>query len=216
MNRRRDAGRSGGILDQLHAVLEAEGGTLAEAIRRPVSDPRPAEVFGPLVAAGRRTATDPTSYALLVESILEGYLVHHAAGRVVQHPDPDLRLLAGDYLYAYGLVRLASIGDLDAVDELADLISLCAQAHATANEDGTSAPWALTGGLWASAVMAVAEGSWPALREAKRVLRAGDGEVIKKVLHVARDRARECGLEPQLEQALIAFQQTVEGSVPAS
>ena len=44
--------------------------------------------------------------------------------------DDDLRLLAGDALYALGLSRLAQTGDLDAVAELADLISDCARAHA--------------------------------------------------------------------------------------
>ncbi len=44
--------------------------------------------------------------------------------------DPDLALLAGDRLYALGLERLAALGDLDAVAELADVIALCAQAHA--------------------------------------------------------------------------------------
>ena len=32
--------------------------------------------------------------------------------------EPDLRLLAGDALYALGLARLAERGDLDAVAEL--------------------------------------------------------------------------------------------------
>ena len=40
--------------------------------------------------------------------------------------DADLRLLAGDALYALGLSRLAEAGDLEAVAELADLISLSA------------------------------------------------------------------------------------------
>ena len=43
--------------------------------------------------------------------------------------DEDLRLLAGDTLYAIGLARLAEAGDLDAVAALADLISACAQAE---------------------------------------------------------------------------------------
>ena len=68
--------------------------------------------------------------ALLVEAIREGYLLHYAAGRVVRPEDPDLSLLAGDRLYALGLARLAELGDLEAVGELADVISLAAQAHA--------------------------------------------------------------------------------------
>ena len=43
--------------------------------------------------------------------------------------DPDLALLAGDYLYALGLERLAALGDLEAIRELSDLISLSAQLH---------------------------------------------------------------------------------------
>ena len=121
----------GGILAELRSLLEAEGGPLAEALAEEGT-----EVFAPLVAGGRRTSTDPRGYALVVESILEGYLLHYGRGRIVDDPDPDLRLLAGDHLYAFGLVRLASIGDLEAVDELADLISLCAQVHATAGLDG--------------------------------------------------------------------------------
>ena len=44
--------------------------------------------------------------------------------------DADLALLAGDYLYARGLERLAALGDLEAIRELSDLISLSAQLHA--------------------------------------------------------------------------------------
>jgi hypothetical protein len=43
--------------------------------------------------------------------------------------DDDLRLLAGDALYAVGLSRLAETGDLEAVAELSDLISRSARAQ---------------------------------------------------------------------------------------
>ncbi len=49
---------------------------------------------------------------------------------MVDGADDDLALLAGDYLYARGLERLAALGDLEAVRELSDLISLVAQLHA--------------------------------------------------------------------------------------
>ena len=54
--------------------------------------------------------------------------------------DDDLRLLAGDALYALGLARLAEAGDLEAVAELSDLISLTAQAQAEGRPSGR--------GLW--------------------------------------------------------------------
>ena len=55
--------------------------------------------------------------------------LHYAVGRVIDGADADLALLAGDYLYALGLGRLAALGDLEAVRELSDLISLAAQVH---------------------------------------------------------------------------------------
>jgi hypothetical protein len=207
-----------GVLQELHSLLEAEGGPLAGALRPVASngvpdpaglDPVGSEVFAPLVSGGPRASRDPRGYALVVESILEGYLLHYARGRIVDDPDPDLRLLAGDHLYAFGLVRLADIGDLEAVDELSDLISLCARVHATAGGNSQS-PWQLTAALWATAVLAVAAGSWPAQRDAKLIAREEGPQVIEKVLDAANDRAHELGLESGLKHALIAFERTVE------
>ncbi len=66
----------------------------------------------------------------MLEAVYEGYLMHYGEPRAFAGMDDDLRLLAGDALYALGLARLAERGDLEAVAELADLISLCARAHA--------------------------------------------------------------------------------------
>ena len=55
--------------------------------------------------------------------------------------DPDLALLAGDRLYALGLARLAELGDLEAVDVLAGVISRAAQAHAEGDPDAARAAW---------------------------------------------------------------------------
>lgn len=68
-------------------------------------------------------------HALVVEAIYEGYLLHYGVPRLLAGHDADLALLAGDYLYALGLDRLASLGDTAAVKVLADLISQCAQLH---------------------------------------------------------------------------------------
>ena len=73
---------------------------------------------------------------------------------MVRPPDPDLALLAGDRLYALGLARLAQLGDLDAV-ELADVISLAAQAHAEGR--GSDAP-----AIWEAGAAAVGHGRPPA------------------------------------------------------
>ncbi len=66
----------------------------------------------------------------MLEAVYEGYLMHYGTPRAFEGMDPDLRLLAGDALYALGLSRLAARGDLEAVAELSDLISLTARAHA--------------------------------------------------------------------------------------
>jgi len=195
-----------GTLGELHSLLESEGGLLAAALQKTGSR----EVFAPLVTTGPRTSADPTGYAVVVESILEGYLLHYGRGRIVDDPDPDLRLLAGDHLYAFGLVRLARIGDLEAIDELSDLITFCAQAHATAPNARIESPWRLTQVFWANAVLAVAAGPSREQRDAKECARGGDPAVIEKVLDAARDRASELGLASRLEHALIAFQRTVE------
>ena len=118
-------------LGQLADELRAEGGLLAEIVR---GDDGP-QTHGEAVAERGET------YPLLVEAIREGYLQHYACGRVVQPEDPDLALLAGDRLYALGLERLAALGDLDAVAELADVIALCAQAHAEGDPARADAVW---------------------------------------------------------------------------
>jgi hypothetical protein len=73
--------------------------------------------------------SDPVR-SFVFEAVYEGYLLHYGTPRVYAGMDPDLRLLAGDALYALGLSRLAEAGDLEAVAELSDLISLAAAAHA--------------------------------------------------------------------------------------
>jgi len=106
-----------------------------------VVDPTEVPVFGPLAAAGPRAAAAPTEYALVVEAVREGYLLHYGKPRLLVGHDPDLALLAGDYLYALGIERLAALGDTQAVHQLADLISTCAQLHTEGREDDVPAAW---------------------------------------------------------------------------
>jgi hypothetical protein len=75
------------------------------------------------------TVTDPDR-GFTLEAVYEGYLLHYATPRLFSVMDPDLRLLAGDALYALGLSRVADKGDLEAVSELANLISAAARTHA--------------------------------------------------------------------------------------
>jgi hypothetical protein len=79
-------------------------------------------------------------FALGLETIYEGYLCHYGTARLFAPPDRELALLLGDYLYAHGLVRIAATGSVEAVAELAELISLCARLRAE-GEDGDGEAW---------------------------------------------------------------------------
>jgi hypothetical protein len=82
--------------------------------------------------------------AFVLEAIYEGYLLHYETPRAFRGMDSDLRLLAGDSLYALGLERLAATGDIDAVRELSDLISLCAFVQAERRPELAEELWRAT------------------------------------------------------------------------
>jgi hypothetical protein len=83
-------------------------------------------------------------HAFVLEAVYEGFLLHYGEPRAFAGMDSDLRLLAGDALYALGLERLAQAGDLDAVAELSDLISLCSRAAAEQRGELVEPLWAAT------------------------------------------------------------------------
>jgi hypothetical protein len=109
---------------------------LAEQLREertPISDH---------VADAPATSTDlPDEHAYVFEAVREGYLLHYGNSRLLAGHDDDLALLAGDYLYALGIERLAALGDTAAVKILADLISSSAQLHAEGREAELPALW---------------------------------------------------------------------------
>ncbi len=114
--------------------------TLADQLRAedtPISphviEPAEPSELGELAGGGE--------YALVVEAVREGYLLHYAEPRLLAGHDPDLALLAGDYLYALGLDRLATLGDTRAVTILSDLISECARRHAEGDPKGIPDLW---------------------------------------------------------------------------
>ncbi len=152
---------------RLARAIREEGGLLGDA----VPDLR-AETheYGPGLVqesvAGPRTAARAHDYELALEAIREGYRLHFASAAVVRTTDPDLALLGGDRLYAMGLAKLAELGDLDAIAELADVIALCAQAHAEGDRDRAEA-------AWEAGARAVGHGAAPGHAEAKATARAG-------------------------------------------
>jgi hypothetical protein len=82
-------------------------------------------------------------YALGIETIYEGYLLHYGRPRLFAPEDGDTALLLGDYLYAHGLVRIEEGGSVEAVNDLAELIALCAYLRAE-DIQGDGAVWAAT------------------------------------------------------------------------
>jgi len=85
-------------------------------------------------------------YALGLETIYEGYLVHYGRPRLFAPGDDDTALLLGDYLYAHGVARISALHEVAAVADLADLISLCSQLRAE-EAAGDGALWAATAAL---------------------------------------------------------------------
>ena len=151
-------------LERLRAVVEAEGEPIASALR---ASPEGPSGPGRLAASGPRAAGDPDGYELLVEAIYEGYLLHYERSRLLDSADPNLALLAGDRLYALGLERLVALGDVEAVRELADMISLCALLHARGQGESC-------GRLWFAGARAVGFGASAEYAAVKALLRVGD------------------------------------------
>jgi hypothetical protein len=85
-------------------------------------------------------------YALGLETIYEGYLVHYGRPRLFAPGDDDTALLLGDYLYAHGVARISALHEIAAVADLSELISLCSQLRAE-DADGDGQLWAATAAL---------------------------------------------------------------------
>jgi hypothetical protein len=166
----------------LRAALRLRGGALADLSDPPASD-RPHEPGPPQLAArGPRTAGREAEYELLLEMILEGSRLHYGQPRVVRAEDQDLALLLGDQLYALGLSRLAALGDLEAIAELADVISLVAQAHAASDS-------ALAGAVWEAGAVAIGWGGSEAHQAAKELARAEDQGAVAALRAIAATRS---------------------------
>jgi hypothetical protein len=165
----------------LREALREHGGALAHAAEPSGSGHLEGEPGPPqLAAAGPRAADREAEYELLLEMILEGSHLHYGPQRLVRTDDPDLALLLGDQLYAMGLSRLAALGDLEAVDELADVISLVAQAHAASDRE-------LADAVWEAGAAAIGWGRSGDHAAAKAQARSGDSGAIEALRAAAVD-----------------------------
>ena len=126
-------------MSALHEIVEAADRSIAE---HAVADPGTGRFE-------REIADEDRGFVL--EAVHEGFLMHYREPRAFEAMDADLRLLAGDALYALGLARLAAAGDMEGVAELSDLISLCAWAEAEGDPE-------LVEELWEASLEALARG----------------------------------------------------------
>ncbi len=137
-------------------MLAGEPGFAAELVW-PAAEPLLAPLVSPPLSADEAEGLD---------LILEGFLLHHGRPRHLAPSEPGREVLAGDYCYATGLVRIAAAGDLFVVEALADLIALGAGLVAAGEREGLEP-------LWRATTLAIARRRGPAEAEtAHRFLEA--------------------------------------------
>jgi hypothetical protein len=164
---------------------------LQPALAGELIDPAPPPLLAPLVAPPLTPAQ-----AAGLDLILEGFLLHHGRPRHLAPADRGREVLAGDYCYAHGLVRIAEAGDLFVIEALADLIALGAGLVAC-GERAALAP------LWLATAAAIAARRGPREAEvaerllaAKRALRRGGD--LAGLEGLAAALPRPAGLEEAL------------------
>jgi hypothetical protein len=172
-------------LPRLRALLDEQGGLLASLLADGEQANRITDADGPpqVAAAGPRATGRAGEYELLLEAIYEGYLLHYGVPRLLRPSEADLGLLAGDQLYAIGLARLVALGDLPAVAELADVITLTALAHGDGRAD-------LAAAIWSAGARAVGWGPSTPHNRAKALARAGEPGALEAMRAAAEDPAQ--------------------------
>jgi hypothetical protein len=163
------------VWETIAVEAERESRLWAEALR-PADAREQDPVFSPL---------GEEQFALGLETIYEGYLLHYGRPRLFAPIDKDTALLLGDYLYAHGVVRIEAVGSVEAVADLAELIALCSQLRADA-APGDGAAWAASAALLGSGKLAAARA---ALRD------GGDAEPL---LTLASETAGSAAVEDAL------------------
>jgi hypothetical protein len=169
---------------RLRAAVRDSGTPLASSLgEEPDAVPPGGEGAGDeralLASSGPRVAGNRDDVEIAVAAVDEGYRLHYANPRALRIEDPDLALLAGDRMYALGLARLAAIGDMTAIAELADVIALGAQAHAGGDED-------LADAAWQAGTAAIACGPSALTDAAKALARTGDPGAVRALREAAQ------------------------------
>ena len=178
------------VVERLRAAVRASGTPLISSLGAPEAaahappskrgeDAGDAREHALVAASGPRAAGRRDDIEIAVAAVDEGYRLHYATPRALRIDDDDLRLLAGDRLYALGLARLAAIGDMTAIAELADVIALSAQAQAAGDA-------ALADAAWRAGTTAIGWGASTRAADAKQRARAGEPGAADALLEAAR------------------------------
>ena len=158
--RGRDRGDGGGARMTSPRLTSASGrrSRTRRAARARSGRPR----FGPTESATSARLLDarPRPLRARAESIYEGYLLHYGRPRLFAPADSDTAILLGDYLYAHGLVRVASHGEVGVGGPRRARLAVRA-ARAEERDDGAA---------WAGTVSLLGNGR-PAPRDRRAALR---------------------------------------------
>ena len=128
------------------ALVEAAAPFPLEPVRPDSGDLRQAALYGALTGDMSGDA-----YALALEFVYEGYLLHYRQSRVAVAGAPlETRLLAGDHFDARGLHEVARRGDVDAAELLTRLMSACSWLRS----EGLPSAW--DDDLWTLTVAGIA------------------------------------------------------------
>jgi hypothetical protein len=184
---RRDFGPDDAIR-QLAARAAEEGPPL---LVRADPDSKPA--FGLLASAGPRTSGRSAAYAFVVEAVREGYLCHYEAPRVLEKPDPDLALLAGDLFYAIGIRALAELDDEQSVGLLSDLIVAAAELRSDGRREAAEI-------FWVARVSALACGSDLKHERLSAALVRGEEGSTQALEDWTDSLAEACGIGRQIDE----------------
>jgi hypothetical protein len=146
-----------------------------------------------LAAAGPKTKSDPAAYAFVVEAVREGYLCHYESSRILDNPDPDLALLAGDLFYAIGISALSRLEDTESVRVLSDLIRAAADLRAAGEPHRA---WV----MWTAGVLALSCGSDAEYESFRLALTRGDEGALEGLESWSGERANANGLGRNLSE----------------
>jgi hypothetical protein len=170
----------------VRSVLAQEPALAAELV-----EPEAAPLLAPLVAPPLTI-----EQAAGLDLILEGFLLHHGRPRHLAPSERGREVLAGDYCYAHGLVRIAAAGDLFVIEALADLIALGAGLVASGGREELTPLWRATAAAIAARGAPDADAVAARLVAAKDLLRAeGDASGLAEVAALLPPT-------PELEEAL--------------